>query len=332
MKLFLVGDVHWSSYSSILRSRGDRYSTRLEWLLKAVNWAEREAEELGVDKVVYLGDFFDKSSLNSEEIAALAEVEWSHLPHAFIVGNHEASTADLRYNSVLALKNKGFDIISEPKLEEGILYLPYIIETDRKSIGEYLVGSKAEIILSHNDLCGINYCGFETKTGFDIEDICSNCSLFINGHLHNGGEYRGGKIINLGNLTGQNFNEDGFKYKHRAMVLDTATLKHSYIENPFAMNFYKIGAEHVAQALSISNPAVLSITCSKQELPAVRTLVENSPSVLECRVGLLAEHDEIEQKKKVNKVDYIAAFRDFVFTSIGKTNTIEEEVTLMLGR
>ena len=40
MKIGVVGDVHWCAYSSILRSRGNKYSIRIENLIKSVNWAE----------------------------------------------------------------------------------------------------------------------------------------------------------------------------------------------------------------------------------------------------------------------------------------------------
>ena len=57
-KLFVYGDVHWSTYSSIIRSRGEQYSTRLENLIRSVNWAEALAEKYNCETVICLGDFF----------------------------------------------------------------------------------------------------------------------------------------------------------------------------------------------------------------------------------------------------------------------------------
>ena len=42
MKIGVIGDVHWSSYSSIVRSTGDVYSTRLENLIQSINWSENK--------------------------------------------------------------------------------------------------------------------------------------------------------------------------------------------------------------------------------------------------------------------------------------------------
>ena len=45
VNILLAGDVHWSSYSSIVRRRGQKYSKRLENLINSVNWIEEQAEQ-----------------------------------------------------------------------------------------------------------------------------------------------------------------------------------------------------------------------------------------------------------------------------------------------
>ena len=97
MKIGIVGDIHWSKYSSILRSRGKKYSKRLENCIESINWAEDTTRDC--DMVVYLGDFFDNESLKSEEITALSEIKWNKLPHKFLVGNHELGLNDLSFSS-----------------------------------------------------------------------------------------------------------------------------------------------------------------------------------------------------------------------------------------
>lgn len=76
MKIGVVGDIHFSQYSSIVRSRGDKFSTRLENCIQSINWAESIMDKLGCNIKVYLGDLFDRSDLNSEEISALRSVSW----------------------------------------------------------------------------------------------------------------------------------------------------------------------------------------------------------------------------------------------------------------
>ena len=70
-KILICGDIHFSTYSSILRKRGEFYSERLENLLWSINWVEKTAEDNKCNRIIYLGDFFDKASLDSEELTAL---------------------------------------------------------------------------------------------------------------------------------------------------------------------------------------------------------------------------------------------------------------------
>ena len=87
MKIGIIGDIHFSEYSSILRGRGQYFSQRLENCVTSINWAEEMTSDC--DQVVYLGDFFDKPSLNAEEITALNSIQWNDRYHRFLVGNHE---------------------------------------------------------------------------------------------------------------------------------------------------------------------------------------------------------------------------------------------------
>ena len=56
MRVLIYGDVHWSQYSSILRSRDTYYSTRLDNLIRSVNWAEEQAAYQGRGNLCRSGD------------------------------------------------------------------------------------------------------------------------------------------------------------------------------------------------------------------------------------------------------------------------------------
>lgn len=75
MKILLYTDVHVSEFSSIIRSMGEKYSTRLENLIASINWAEKIATENNCDEIICLGDFFDKPELNSSELTAMKEIK-----------------------------------------------------------------------------------------------------------------------------------------------------------------------------------------------------------------------------------------------------------------
>lgn len=343
-RFLLYTDVHFSEFSSIIRSQGKNYSTRLEYLINSLNWAENQAELNNCDEVICLGDFFDKPDLNSRELTALREIKWCKLPHIFIVGNHEASVKSLKYNSVTALQNNGFEIIDKPTIKYGfgyeILLLPYITEDERKELSYYwnrcrehvfiTQEVKRPIILSHNDIKGIQYGVFESKEGFDVSDIEKSCDLFLNGHLHNGSKFcRNG--INLGNLTGQNFSEDAFKYDHSVFILNTQKNTLESIENPYAFNFYKIDCtgNNFNDLYKIKNNSILSIKCdesSKNKLDEV--LKELSDKILERRVTLVRDAINVNVSiDELKKEDHLVEFVNFCKERIDNTEILNVELS-----
>ena len=332
MRILLYTDVHISQNSSIINTRGNKYSTRLENIIKSLNWAEEQAIVNKCDSIICLGDLFDRSDLNAEEITALKEIKWANLPHILIVGNHESNVVSLDFSSAFSL-NSVFDIINKPCSDVyddfSITYLPYTVESERKSIKEYLPDLKKKIILSHNDIKGIQYGQWISKDGFDIEDINNNCDLFINGHLHNG-EWINNKILNLGNLTGANFSEDGFKYKHQIAILDTATLKVEFIENPYAFNFYKLEIRNKddLKFLNKLKNAVVSIKCSNDLLPLVKESLNN---VIESRVTIINETVKTETKEELVQVDHLKQFADYFLTNVDGSEIAKSELAIIIG-
>ena len=67
-KALIYSDCHFSQYSSIIRSRGEKYSTRLHNLINSISWAEKLADSENCDEVFCLGETFD---LNKEKLTSL---------------------------------------------------------------------------------------------------------------------------------------------------------------------------------------------------------------------------------------------------------------------
>ena len=355
MRVLICGDVHWSTYASILRRRGTDYSKRLENCVNSINWVEQTAEESGCDLVVYLGDFFDRADINSEEISALREIQWSNIKHQIIVGNHELGSADGNYSTAQALQLlPNFEVISKPKMDVGFgykfIYLPYIFERDRKTVTEYMNSLEAErglsfktqecksaIIFSHNDLKGVNYGAFESKEGFEISDIENNCTFCFNGHIHNS-QFITKKIINVGNITGQNFNEDASKYEHHVFMLDTEKVRVESFVNPYAYNFYKeeVNTEaDISRIIAILQPhSVLSIKCIESLVPQLKEELSKCPNVEDYRVVTVVEEKDTpkEDIKEIISSDHLAQFRDYIIEKLGSTEAVVKELQeVMLG-
>ena len=81
-------------------------------------------------------------------------------------------------------------------------FLPYMSSNNKLlKLADYIPkDTKKKIILSHNDIAGLQYGKFISTSGFLVNDIMNDCTLFINGHLHNS-QIINDKIVLVGNLT-----------------------------------------------------------------------------------------------------------------------------------
>ena len=348
MKIAIATDVHWSEFSSIIRTwvPGEKYSTRLKHCLNSVNWFEKLAKEYNCDEEFYLGDFFDKPVLNAAEISALKDIEWNDLPKSFLVGNHEADTRGLDQNSINAFALlKGFNIIDKPTLKKAdrvnFLFIPYYEEEDLKTLKQYWEVTdydvnSSKIVLSHNSVKGISFGKVPSLVGIDIADIEQNCDLFINGHLHNGLKICSNGL-NLGNLTGQNFSEDATKYNHNACILDTETGELTFVENPFAFNFYQMDIsteESFKDVKALKNNAIVSFKCLSNLVPALKEFLKSCLNILQYKIvtiqGAAAEKDIEESTIKISG-DHLEKFVTFCKENIENTEVLSFELSTICG-
>lgn len=346
-KILLFTDNHYCENSSIVRQRGKKYSLRLENQIETLNWINDIAVKEKVDKIICLGDFFDSPNLNAEEISALKEINWCDIPKEFIVGNHEMGSINLEFNSANVLSKIG-KVIYEPTMTSGygyeLIYLPYIVEHNRKSLKEYVEKIRKDywtnmwttqeykytIILSHNDLAGIRFGQYESKNGFNINEIEESCNLFINGHLHNQ-QQMSEKILNLGNVTGQNFSEDGTKYSHCIAILDTETLKVDLINNPYAIHFYKfdiITEDDFEQFQKCLSNSFISIRASENLISKVKETVSKYNNIIECRVTSIPNLERVSKQdiSEIISKNHIQQFKDSFIESNGLNDIIKEEL------
>lgn len=345
MKILLYSDNHFCSYSSIIRERGKTFSLRLENQIQSLNWVERLSEENGCDMEICLGDFFDKETLNSEEISALRSVNWNKKEKHFIVGNHEMGSSDLTYNSTNVLSSIG-TVHSKPYVLRfdswvvDFIIIPYVLESNRMSLQEHISMAYAnssyseqtnnyKVILTHNDISGVRYGGFESRVGFPISEIDQCCNLFIDGHIHNQSGF-GNRCLILGNLTGLNFSEDATKYKHSAYILDTVGLKIEEFENPYAFNFYKLETYNVEILNSFKKNSIVSIKVPQSDVENVRDSLRNNPNVVKFRVNIIPEREQTTHSiTGLVAKDHIVQFKEYIMQTLGDSKILCEELSLL---
>ena len=343
MKVLIHSDCHWSQNSSIIRSNGEKYSTRLENLIESINWVERLAWEQECDCIICCGDFFDSAVLNAQEVSALQEIRWAPLSHLFLTGNHETNVSSLEYSTTDLFKLcPNVAVINTPQqyfidnTSVEFCFLPYVLERDRKTVKEYF-GDKTcnRVIFSHNDIKNVQYGSFLSTEGFEVADIENNCDLYFNGHIHHCCNVTS-KIINIGNLTGQNFTEDATKYQHCAIVLDTETLKYKFYQNPYAFKFYKLDCSKETDFASIQHAinclnynAVATITVPEKFSAEARDMLEYLKKDTICEYRLLINRETTisnDDIATVDTTDHLKQFEDYVLSQIGSSDIIRDEL------
>lgn len=363
-KILLYTDNHFCSVSSILRGRGTKYSLRLENQLDTMNWLIELAKEQGCTDIVSLGDFFDKPELNAEELACLSEIDFQNLNCHFLVGNHEMGNATLEYSSAHSfLINQNCEVYNKPAIigigNTLIYILPYQLEVNRlNDIMEYFPkinipnNIQYKILLTHNDIAGVNMGMFISKEGFSKDNLDNNFDLIINGHLHNQ-QWVTKKILNLGNITGQNFSEDATKYKHQCMILDCDTLQHKLITNPYALNFSKLdftgkydNIDYINKmSPKIGNNAVVSIKTNSQSFDYINKrfnpdipedkLIPRNCNVIQARILIEREllnedNSSTEQSISTLQLNHLNEFQSYVLANIGSDELVISELQEIL--
>lgn len=337
-KILIFSDVHWSTNTSIVRRRGNKYSQRLEYLINSMNWVNEIALSNKCDAMICAGDFFDKAQCNDEEITALRDIKWNSLPCYFLCGNHESSVPDLRFSSLKMLESENHFIISEPTIwrynndENEIMFLPYIVESDRKPINDYFQRSCGKnILISHNDIQGINYGGFESKIGFPIIDLKSSFDLVLNGHLHNS-EWIAPNLLNVGSFSAHNFTNDSNRYNYGIWILDLDTLKIDFIENPYSLQFYKfniMGSPDLSKLTTIKNNAVISVRCASSFAEQCKSIITNKlkDKVLESKLTIEHALDTNNTATIADlQVNHLEKFIEFCKANIANTAALESEL------
>ena len=335
MKICFCGDVHFCTHSSIVRKQGRVLSQRLEYLINTITWVENQAQVNNCDFIVYLGDFFDRNNLTAEELTALNYIKWSNVPKIFLVGNHEMQSKDLFVNSTNLFNYLPSSTVVQKPITYpltntyDITFIPYQLHNEiSNSISDNISNTNClhHLICSHIDLKGVNMGTFISEAGYDLDDILNSCDMLINGHLHNGTEVVKNRIINIGNICGQNFSEDASKYEHHIMIMDVEdSIKYSYIENPFALNFYKLDIKNNFLPNLKSNAVV---TIKTDDPVGLKQKLSEVPNILEYRIlHNIIKSDTTKQELNQVSIDHVSEFKQYMLNTYENNKYLLEELS-----
>jgi len=346
-RYLVIGDIHYSQFSSIAKQRGSKYSIRLENLIECLNWVEEMGIKYNVDSEIFLGDVFDRTTINCEEITAMQDINWNKIPKKIVVGNHESNVMDLSYSTTKVLENIGAMIIDQDLTEEinplvNFTYIPYIAMRDTQRVSDHLKDkSKRNVVFAHADLANVQYGKSKSLTGFDVEDIQENCCLFIDGHIHSGqdgvksGDNFYNKVLLVGNLTGQNFTEDAFRNPHRICLItvndDGSIIKDDlYVPEPF--NFYSVYIQNdkdLSQLDLLGVNSFVSLRCSSNMVDKSLKKISSLTNVLNYRLSIIyySKNDSDEDSIDFKVNDHIKLFVDLSKSILGESEILSDELS-----
>lgn len=349
--MILIGDLHISAdrarYSLLkVKPRENDYSMRfcprLAHLYETIKWIDNKPCGGLFKKIVQLGDIVSKATLDAEELSMISEVGCITEEWTCIRGNHGLGINNHDSDSAVRLK----EIIRRPQwlVEEdwesgkfyNLVYLPYVLEKDRKPLSEYLEGmdiSLPTLILNHNDIKGMDYGGYIEKNGWSIEELEDWGDLIICGHIHNQ-QWLTDKILIVGNVDGENLTEDYRLHPHGIWRLDEGAFLDGvepkqcmeFIENPYAMKFANVEIkkeEDIAKIKAESDDrTILAITVPESLADKAQDLIDNH-----LAGGKKIVKSDGKRKKTVDKIvleNHIDKFKRCAIAEFGDLKVIGE--------
>lgn len=238
-KVLFIGDNHISDKTP--ENRSDDYLTATINKLKE---CLEIAEELKVDALVFLGDFFDRrvegpTAVNASIKTLIAQDNgkpWSY-PKYIVVGNHDIqSSHPLENTSLGILVNAGLLIKSDYEPDLGIAFAHFTNDLDANIRTGYLTTNSAIIWACHASLS--DKPGREEEHMIVYKDVAlhPNNMLVISGHIHHPMEYQredGKLFINPGCIGRRSATKDNFerdlKIYYLEYELDGTIVNQEYI-------------------------------------------------------------------------------------------------------
>ena len=229
MRIGIYGDVHFNRK----RVLSGKYESSLR---ETFDWMYTSLRVDGVEEVVCLGDFFDKSTLTADYVELLRDLMSKvTVKTRFLLGNHEILKPGV---SILSLLNCFENAIPVEEIthQGQFLYVPY---------GESLEGldMRGKYVFTHTDIYGSELAGGKVKASFGIDPtVFQEATYVFNGHVHLASKL--GNIYNVGSIVHAQFGEEKSGVSETGYyILDTETNELEFIPNPYTLHFLTRSAE-----------------------------------------------------------------------------------------
>ena len=231
MLIGCYGDVHLTKNMRSLQYLWETTAT------KSIVSMYDKFDELDVEAVVCLGDFFDTPRLEAKHMnlvmPILRHINERTYPTYLLLGNHEIDSDE---SNILDFLSTYDNIIPVTRLTEieSFLFIPYNVDPTEV---EY---KPNHIVFTHHDIYGSELAGGKTKAFFGIDpDIFSKAKLVMNGHVHLKSDVRN-NVVNAGSILVSQQGELKLGEYPEYYLIDTLTGNLTSYENKHSMIYLTI--------------------------------------------------------------------------------------------
>lgn len=236
MLIGAYGDLHITKNMRGLQERWEDTS------LKSITHMYDKFDELNVESVVCLGDFFHAPRIEAKSMRLVMPIldliNSRTYPTYILLGNHESESTDSNILEFLSSYDNIIPITRTMDIE-GMLFIPYYDDPQLYNI------TKDHIVFTHHDIYGSSLASGKTKAFFGLDpSIFKEAKLVMNGHVHLKSR-PAPNIVNAGSLLVSQQGELRVGDYPSYYTLDTRTAELKEYENLYSMIFLTIKLEEV---------------------------------------------------------------------------------------
>lgn len=237
MKIVIISDTHFGA-----RNNNQIIRKGITYFFENTFWPT--IEERGITSIIHMGDLVDKNE--SIDFSVLDQMQHDFINQVFlsgvedvrvIVGNHDTYFKSKNYPnaSSLLLQTRQFSVYdTDPVLDEGILFVPWICRANRELCLEALENWNASTVIGHFEIEGFRMnAGAVCEKGFTLDHF-SNFQDVFSGHFHT--KSKQGNVQYLGSPYQTTWHDYGQRKGFH--IFDTETRELEFIPNPIDL-FHK---------------------------------------------------------------------------------------------
>lgn len=231
MLIGVYGDVHVSKNMRSLQQLWDKTAT------ESLRYMYDKFDELDVESVVCLGDFFDAPRIEAKNMQLvmpiLDYINSRTYPTYILLGNHEIDSTESNILDFLSMYKNIIPMTHAMDIE-GMLFIPY-------SEDPQLYDMKDRIVFTHHDIYGSQLAGGKNKAFFGLDpSVFKDAKLVMNGHVHLKSR-PAHNIVNAGSILVSQQGELKLGDYPSYYTLDNKTADLKEYENIYSMIYLTIG-------------------------------------------------------------------------------------------